>query len=237
MRIPKAMFSGVLVALAALFSFGMGLLFQLYVLHDRIMDSMPSDSHIAGNGNLVGSSAGGGANLRVPLKSEEEKMMNSNFAIGLSSSSSQSLSSPLQQIPEVNEIHPPALSDPSPSSPFVKRFYRDIITSVPPLVQAWRQAKVDWHMLLPKHDSSWERFGKNQKGLRVLVSKEEQLTDYLTMFHESGLASKYGVDHGPLAPYMGWYPPLLSLPDLFQQHPLRQLYGSFPRGVSRESAL
>jgi hypothetical protein len=209
MRIPKTAFSGVLVALAAIFSFGMGVLFQMYVLHDSIMDAMPADSHIAGNGNFIAAPAGNANNLRMNLKSVEES--NSQ-----SVTSSSSISIPLATAVPADkhiQIASPALSAPSQGSPFVKRFYRDILTFVPPLVQAWRQAKVDWHQLLPKHDSSWERFGKNQKGLRVLVSKEEQLTDYLTMFHESGLSGKYGVDHGPLASYMGWYlppsPPLL----------------------------
>jgi hypothetical protein len=206
MRIPKTVFSGVLVALAAIFSFGMGVLFQMYVLHDSIMDAMPADSHIAGNGNFIAAPAGNANNLRMNLKSVEES--NSQ-----SVTSSSSISIPLATAVPADkhiQIASPALSAPSQGSPFVKRFYRDILTFVPPLVQAWRQAKVDWHQLLPKHDSSWERFGKNQKGLRVLVSKEEQLTDYLTMFHESGLSGKYGVDHGPLASYMGWYLPLPS---------------------------
>ena len=50
--------------------------------------------------------------------------------------------------------------------------------------------------------STWERFGE-KKGLRLLVSKEEQITDYLTRFTESGLAAAYGQDHGPLLAYSG----------------------------------
>jgi hypothetical protein len=74
-------------------------------------------------------------------------------------------------------------------------FYKDTIGSLPNSVSSWRAAQIDWHHLLPppQHLSSWERFGKEQSGsLRLLVSKEEQLTDYLTRFHESGLASKFG---------------------------------------------
>jgi hypothetical protein len=211
MKIPKVVFPGVLVALAALFSFGLGVIFQMYIHHDALMDSQPADSHVAGNGNLVVATAvdgnGHGNNLRVNLKSGEELI-----SLPVVSSPPADPDAFATKEKEIASTSPPALSAPSHDSPFVKRFYRDMITFVPPLVQAWRQAKVDWHQLLPKHDSSWERFGKNQKGLRVLVSKEEQLADYLTMFHESGLASKYGIDHGPLAPYMGWYPlPPLSL--------------------------
>ena len=82
------------------------------------------------------------------------------------------------------------------------RYYRDIIGEVPQIVQSWRNAKLDWHDLLPKHMSTWERFGE-RKGLRLLVSKEEQITDYLTRFKESGLADAYGHDHGPLLDYSG----------------------------------
>lgn len=74
---------------------------------------------------------------------------------------------------------------------------------VPPIVQSWRQATVDWHSLLPRHLSQWQRYGKpNQEGkARLLVSKEEQVTDYLTMFHTSGLSTSYGVDFGPMTNY------------------------------------
>lgn len=80
--------------------------------------------------------------------------------------------------------------------------YRDILT-LPPIVQAWRQAKVDWHEIIPQHLSNWERFGASQ-GLSLLVSKEVQLTNYLTRMDESGLLDKYGSDFGPLAAYSGW---------------------------------
>lgn len=76
---------------------------------------------------------------------------------------------------------------------------------VPPLVKAWRNAKIDWHQLLPDHLSSWERFGVPGKDgkLKLLVAKETQATDYLTRFHESGLAAKYGHEFGPLQAYAG----------------------------------
>lgn len=83
-----------------------------------------------------------------------------------------------------------------------RRYYRDIIGELPELVKSWRNAQLDWHDLLPKHMSTWERFGE-KKGLRLLVSKEEQITDYLTRFTESGLADGYGHDHGPLLAYSG----------------------------------
>lgn len=78
-----------------------------------------------------------------------------------------------------------------------------IESNVPHVVSAWREAKLDWHLLLPKHLSKWERFGPPPDGakLSLLVSKEIQITDYLTRFHESGLAAKYGLDHGNMQSY------------------------------------
>lgn len=78
-------------------------------------------------------------------------------------------------------------------------------TAVPAIVKSWRAAKLDWHELLPRHNSIWERFGNPEKGqgLRLLISKEMQVTDFLTQFHESGLSVKYGHDHGALAEYSG----------------------------------
>jgi hypothetical protein len=90
----------------------------------------------------------------------------------------------------------------SGSSGRKRRYYRDVIGEVPQIVKSWRAAELDWHDLLPQHMSSWERFGE-KKGLRLLVSKEEQVTDYLTRFTESGLAAEYGQDHGPLLAYSG----------------------------------
>lgn len=74
---------------------------------------------------------------------------------------------------------------------------------VPNIVRVWRQGLLDWHFLLPAHNSKWERFGTPQKEgkLRLLVSKEVQVTDYLTRFYESGLASKYGHEYGKLLDY------------------------------------
>lgn len=78
-------------------------------------------------------------------------------------------------------------------------------SSIPEIVRAWRAAKLDWHELLPHHNSAWERFGTPQKEgkLRLLISKEVQLTNFLTRFHESGLSSKYGHAFGPMLPYSG----------------------------------
>jgi hypothetical protein len=87
--------------------------------------------------------------------------------------------------------------------------YRDVLT-IPPIVKAWRQAKLDWHQLIPKHLSSWERFGDKQ-GLSLLVSKEVQLTNYLTRLEETGILTKYGMDFGPLSAYAGWYVMCISI--------------------------
>lgn len=78
-----------------------------------------------------------------------------------------------------------------------------VLNNVPPIVEAWRNAKLDWHSLLPSHNSKWERFGtpQGEGKLRLLVGKEEQITDYLTRFEESGMSSLYGHDHGPLNKY------------------------------------
>lgn len=76
---------------------------------------------------------------------------------------------------------------------------------VPNIVRSWRRAKLDWHQLLPLHNSIWERYGTPEKGkgLRLLVSKEIQVTNFLTQFHESGLSAKYGKNHGSLSQYSG----------------------------------
>jgi Glycosyltransferase 61 len=75
--------------------------------------------------------------------------------------------------------------------------------NVPNLVKSWRAAKLDWHTLLPLHNSIWERFGtpKKGEGLQLLVSKEQQVTNFLTQFDESGLSAMYGKIHGPLLEY------------------------------------
>jgi hypothetical protein len=90
---------------------------------------------------------------------------------------------------EVSSLHEPA----------------SLETTIPPIVAAWRAAKLDWHSLLPAHNSKWERFGtpQHEGKLRMLVGKEVQATDFLTRFHESGLAAKFGHDHGPLQAYSG----------------------------------
>ena len=76
---------------------------------------------------------------------------------------------------------------------------------VPNIVKSWRAAKIDWHSLVPKHPGQWERFGtpQGEGKLRLLVSKETLITDYLTRFQESGLAGMYGHDHGDLSSYSG----------------------------------
>ncbi len=80
------------------------------------------------------------------------------------------------------------------------------VFEAPAIVKKWREAKIDWHDLLPKHLSAWERFGvpSQENKLRLLMAKEEQLTDFLTQFYESGLAAEFGHDYGPLANYTAW---------------------------------
>jgi hypothetical protein len=77
--------------------------------------------------------------------------------------------------------------------------------TAPNIVRAWRAAKVDWHSLVPSHNSLWERFGtpKSEGKLRALVAKETLITDYLTRYQETGLAGMYGHEHGPLTAYSG----------------------------------
>lgn len=78
-------------------------------------------------------------------------------------------------------------------------------TPVPNVVTVWRQGKLDWHDMIPQHNSKWDRFGtpKSEGKLPLLVNKEIQVTDFLTQFHESGLSAKYGHDHGTLMNYAG----------------------------------
>ena len=71
-------------------------------------------------------------------------------------------------------------------------------SALPPVVQSWREGKIDWHELLPLHNSQWEWFGSSseESKFRTLVAKEEQITDFLTQFHESGRYQGLGSDHG-----------------------------------------
>jgi Glycosyltransferase 61 len=91
------------------------------------------------------------------------------------------------------------------SSPVRSKIFLSAVTDevVPNIVRSWRAAKLDWHTLLPLHNSIWERYGTPEKGkgLRLLVSKEIQVTNFLTQFHESGLSALYGTDHGTLSEY------------------------------------
>lgn len=73
-------------------------------------------------------------------------------------------------------------------------------------MSAWRSGKLDWHELLPKHSSLWERYGESKDdkfNFMKLVMKETKMTDYVTQYVESGLAGFYGTDHGPLRNYSG----------------------------------
>jgi hypothetical protein len=56
---------------------------------------------------------------------------------------------------------------------------------LPPLIEAWRNGKIDWHDLIPKHSSLWERYGESQDekfNFMKLVMKEVAVTDYLTQY-------------------------------------------------------
>eukprot|EP01032_Pedospumella_encystans_P020473 gene20473-23255_t len=79
------------------------------------------------------------------------------------------------------------------------------MNNVPNIVSAWRNAKLDWHQLVPAHSSLWERFGvpKNEGKLPLLINKETLITDYLTRYHESGLSSMYGHEYGSMEAYSG----------------------------------
>lgn len=104
--------------------------------------------------------------------------------------------------PEIVQNNPISKGLPEKDKGF---FQSGMEMDIPAIVQAWRSVKLDWHTLLPKHNSIWERYGTPQKEgkFQMLVNKEQLTTDYLTRFHESGLAAKYGKDHGPLLPYSG----------------------------------
>jgi hypothetical protein len=98
------------------------------------------------------------------------------------------------------------LSTPTPHTEAKQQIPRiDYDNTVPNIVNAWRSAKLDWHKLLPQHNSLWERFGtpQGEGKLNRLVNKETLVTDYLTRFHESGLSAQFGHNHGPLQPYSG----------------------------------
>ena len=64
--------------------------------------------------------------------------------------------------------------------------------------------QVDWHDLIPAHSSLWERYGESKDdkfNFMKLVMKEVAVTDYLTQYQDSGLASNYGHDYGPMQNY------------------------------------
>ena len=78
-------------------------------------------------------------------------------------------------------------------------------SDLPHIIQLFRQAKLDWHTLIPEHDSIYERYfhdGRNgSQSFQLKVLKEKSITDYLTRFTESGLSTLYGHDHGILKAY------------------------------------
>ena len=77
---------------------------------------------------------------------------------------------------------------------------------LPPLIDAWRNGKIDWHDLIPAHSSLWERYGESKDdkfNFMKLVMKEIAVTDYLTQYQDSGLASNFGHDFGPMRNYSG----------------------------------
>ena len=90
---------------------------------------------------------------------------------------------------------------------------------LPPVVEAWQRGMVDWHDLLPEHNTFLEKFGDSSDSkfnFMKLVAKEEAITDYLTRYKESGLQAEYGVDHGPLLAYTGCN--LLKDPCMIHDH-------------------
>ena len=161
---------------AAVVFFVLGLLFQIIVA---------SGMHDINSGSLTQVSTD--TLLRGDRK--DPSSMNNNISVET------------HQIKEV--IVSNAYEKQSTESSYTTQLFRDFL-ELPPIVQAWRQAKIDWHHIIPKHFSSWQRFGANQGNLRLLVSKEEQLTDYLTRYHESGIGKRFGKNHGPLMNYSGW---------------------------------
>ena len=126
------------------------------------------------------------SNFRVRAAKSNDEASNSNVVN-------------LNQMNYSNDIKIESTAD-VPSSLFLSAVADDV---VPTIVKSWRAAKLDWHTLLPLHNSIWERYGKPEKGqgLRLLVSKEIQVTNFLTQFHESGLSALYGTDHGALSEY------------------------------------
>jgi hypothetical protein len=96
-----------------------------------------------------------------------------------------------------NSFDIPKVLFPAPITNFTSK------SPVPVIVEAWRKALVDWHDLIPAHNSKWERFGtpQGEGKLSLLVNKEMQVTDFLTQYHESGLSSRYGHNHGRLSHY------------------------------------
>lgn len=70
------------------------------------------------------------------------------------------------------------------------RDYEDLVINnsndgeVPHIVQLFRQAKLDWHTLVPAHDSSYERYyhdkNDSHSSFHLKVLKETRITDYLT---------------------------------------------------------
>ena len=79
------------------------------------------------------------------------------------------------------------------------------LQELPPIVMAWRRAKVDWHDLVRVNNSKWHSFedAPAEHKLYDLVEKERTVTDFLTRYQASGLSSEYGLDHGPLAGHAG----------------------------------
>ena len=71
---------------------------------------------------------------------------------------------------------------------------------LPPLIDAWRNGKIDWHDLIPSHSSLWERYGESKDdkfNFMKLVMKEVAVTDYLTQYQDSGLARTLATTSGP----------------------------------------
>ena len=186
----RACRGGILVI--ATVCFLMGFVFQVLYLSNSQHISLKSKFHLKNNVGL-------GTNELQRLHDVEEKFADQLKEIdNLKESIERNHNA---QIGGVNtKLESSSSSSSSSSSLFLSHVTDDV---VPNIVKAWRKAKLDWHAMLPVHNSIWERYGTPEKGkgLRLLVSKEIQVTNFLTQFHESGLSAKYGKNHGTLSEY------------------------------------
>lgn len=191
------------LAVIAMVCFTMGFMFQIFFLSSHSMEIPSLRSNQPSDPNMVALSQ-----VELQRLLDIEKKYSSSNQV---SADTQPHKSPIETHPPDGFgtlMRAPKTMDLPPTDKIIdlhKLYGSGGEKEVPAIVQAWRTARLDWHSLLPKHNSVWERFGTPQKEgkLRLLVSKEIQATDYLTRFHESGLAARYGHEHGPLLAYSG----------------------------------